>query len=130
MIAKNWSNVLTVVAGAILVTISATTEPACYRIDATAQCEVAYPPGYPNDPECRWSGWAKSEPSWEVYVSRQTLLLTPGSSGWTITTRKCRRVYMMMKDGEENQICYGGSYGPFRTFQTNRCVVGSGGGDT
>jgi hypothetical protein len=128
MIATKRSNVLAVVVG--LVTIAATAEPACYRIDATAECEQVYPPGYPNDSECRWQGWARVGPSWEVYVSQKTLLLTPGSSGWTITTRNCRRVYVMMKDGQENQICYSGSYGSFRSFQTNRCVVGSGGGDT
>lgn len=128
MSAKKRLNALAVVAGAILITNPATAEPACYRIDATAQCEAEYPPGFPNDSECRVPGWARLGPYWEVYVSQKTLLFIPGSSGMTMTTRKCRRVYVLIQDGKENQLCYGGSYGTaYRSFATNDCVVGGGG---
>jgi hypothetical protein len=121
-----WRNALAVVAGANLATIAAA-ELACYQINETQECEQV--PA--NDPlECEKTDWIRFGPDWESYVARKTLLLTPGSSGKTCETRKCRRVYRLVKVGQEDQLCYSEGYGVNRSFIKKDCVVGSGGGDT
>lgn len=104
-------------------------EVACYQIIDDPEC-LHVDPLNPDD-EChggQWEGWTKLGPSWEKYVGNKTLLLTPGSSGYTVEWRQCRRVYEMTKFGEETQLCYGPGYGGSREFQKNSCVVGDGSG--
>lgn len=119
-------SLLATVAAASLAT-STTSEPACYRIDGTAECPHQYE--VPEYSECMWgNGWERLGPYWETFVTSKTLLLTPGASGMTCETRKCRRVYVMIKENQVDQKCYSAGYGDNASFINTSCVVGSGSG--
>lgn len=131
MNAMSWLRIaVVVVLAATAGMISNAAEVACYQINTTQECPQEAPPN-PNtecNSECPYP-WVKQGPTWETYVTQKTLLLTPGASGFTCVTRKCRRVYTCTREGYEDRVCFGPGYGTVsHSFTENSCVVGSGSG--
>ncbi len=94
-------------------------ESVCFHISTLLPCSA----NPPQQSECDWgNGWTKDGPWAEYYVVQKTPLSQ--GSGSYVTTRKCRRFYIMSKPGEIDQYCYGGSYGVNYSFVNGPCIAG------